>query len=506
MPPNIASDATDLRPLVISLQQTIETLTETINTLREQLQRRDAETTELKRLIFGQSRERMPKMPTPEREIRRKQELSPAEQLEKRLATKKKRKAQAKKRKELPVIDVEHGLDHCPLCESANLDDLKSPEVSEEIEFVPAHFVRKRHFRAKKKCLDCNQIVTAPGPNRVTDGCHYGAGLHAHLVVAKCADSIPLYRLSKRFGRDGLTIERSTLNRMFHRVAELLDPIARRILELVAESERVNADETPIMIQAPEKCDRGYVWTFLADKLIAYVFSASRSGETPERILAGTRGLLQVDGYTGYNVVCVPEGRKRLGCVGHARRKFFNALESAPEDAQTALDHILSLYEVEYEAARLGVLGTAKHLALRRTATKERLESMKSWMAERRPHHPPKSPMGKALRYAQKMWSTLDALIEDPKLRLDNNLAENALRIIALGRKNFLFVGDEEGGRNLATLQTIVSTCIANEVNPEAYIADVLLRLDDTQSSQLDELLPTRWKPTLQISSTAASN
>ena len=105
--------------------------------------------------------------------------------------------------------------------------------------------------------------------------------------------------------------------------------------------------------------------------------------------------------------------------------------------------------------------------------------------------------MGKALRYARKMWPTLDALLDDPKLRLDNNLAENALRIIALGRKNFLFVGDEQGGRNLAIIQTIVSTCIANEVNPEAYIADVLMRLDDTPAAQLDALLPTNWAPTL---------
>ena len=114
--------------------------------------------------------------------------------------------------------------------------------------------------------------------------------------------------------------------------------------------------------------------------------------------------------------------------------------------------------------------------------------------------------MGKALRYAQKMWSTLDALLDDPKLRLDNNLAENALRIIALGRKNFLFVGDEEGGKNLATLQTIASTCVANDVNPEAYIADVLLRLDKTPGSRLDELLPMNWQPTEQTIPSPAIN
>jgi len=495
MPRRAETKPPDLSALVASLQKTVENLTEMVGELRDQLQRRDAENAELKRLIFGQSRERMP---SPERELRRKRPLGIAQQQEKKLASKKKRKERANKRKELPVVKVEHDLKRCPKCSSEELEDLKSPEVSEEIEYVPAQFIRKQHVRAKKKCRSCNTLATAPAPNRVTDGARYGAGAHAHVVVAKCADSIPLYRLAKRFTRDGVPMERSTLNSMFHRVAELLDPIARRILELVADAERVNADETPILIQAPEKCDKGYVWTFLADKLIAYVFSASRSGSTPETVLSGTRGILQVDAYSGYNVVCVPSGRKRLGCLGHGRRKFFNALDTASEDAQAALEKILGLYEVEYEAARLGVLGTAKHLAMRRTLTKERLAEMHSWMEQRLPHHPPKSPMGKALRYALKIWPTFDALLDDAKLRLDNNLAENALRIIALGRKNFLFVGDEDGGRNLACLQTIVSTCAANDVNPEAYIADVLLRLDDTPASQLDDLLPSNWKPTRQ--------
>jgi transposase len=498
-------NASELRELVVLLHQSIEKLQLTIDDLRQQLQRREAENAELRRLVFGQSRERLPRMATPERELRRKQALSASEQVEKKIDATKKRKERAQRRKQLPTIDVAHSLEKCPLCQSRELDDLNSPEVSEEIEYVPAHFVRKRHLRAKKKCLGCKQIVTAEGPAKVTDGCHYGPGVHACAVVAKCADSIPLHRLSKRFARDGVIIERSTLNRLFHRTAELLGPIARRILERVVDSERVNADETPILIQAKEKCQRGYVWTFLADNLIAYVFSTSRSGETPKKVLAATTGKLQVDGYTGYNVVCVPDGRERVGCVAHARRKFFVALDSAPEDAKTALEHILSLYEVEYEAARRGVVGTAKHLALRRSTTKKRLDAMKGWMLERQPHHVPKSPMGMALSYALKMWSSLDALLDDSKVRLDNNLAENALRIIALGRKNFLFVGDEEGGTNLATLQTVVSTCIANGVNPEAYISDVLLRVADTPCSQIDTLLPGNWQSTFQATPDIAS-
>ena len=483
----VSSSPPDQRDeIILAQQRSISELTETVEKLR-------GEIAELRKLLFGQSRERMARMPTPERALSRKSQPDPATREQKRRQTKTKRKKARAKRKELPVVDVPHDIDVCPHCDGKDLRDLNSPEVSEEIEFVPAHFMRKRHLRAKKKCNSCKQVSTAEPPARVSDGCHYGPGVHAHTVVSKCADSIPIYRQSKRYAREGVHLPRSTIYRMFHRCAELLEPVAERILELIVESERVNADETPIKIQAPEKCDTGYIWTFLATNKVAYRFSPSRSGETPEQVLNNTTGWLQVDGYTGYNIVCVPEGRTRVGCTSHARRKFFNALETAPVDAQTAMDHILGLYEVEYEAARQGILGTAKHLALRRAQLKDRLDAMESWMKERSEHHPPKSPMGKALSYALKMWPSMQALLEDPKLRLDNNMAENALRLIALGRKNFLFVGDNEGGENLATLQTIVSTCVANEVNPEAYIADVLLRLDDTSSSEIDRLLPWNW-------------
>jgi transposase len=329
--------------------------------------------------------------------------------------------------------------------------------------------------------------------------------MHAYTVVAKCADSLPFYRLARRFQRDGIPLERSTLDRLFHRSAELLTPIARRILELVVASERVNADETPVFVQAPEKCRRGYMWTFLADKLIAYEFSASRSGETPQRVLAGTKGFLQVDGYTGYNVVCVPEGRARVGCLSHARRKFFKALVSAPVDAHEALEQILSLYEVEYEAAIRNILGTPEHLALRKAVTAERLQKLREWMEERQARYPPQSPMGEAIRYGLKTVESLKPVLNDAKMRLDNNVAEGALRLIALGRKNFLFVGDDDAGRNLAALQTVVSTCIANGVNPEAYIADVLLRLD-TKSSRIDELLPGNWRAAHQPNTVAQAS
>jgi transposase len=222
--------------------------------------------------------------------------------------------------------------------------------------------------------------------------------------------------------------------------------------------------------------------------------------------MAGTMGILQVDAYTGYNAVFVTEGRERVGCLSHARRKFFNALESAPQDATEALDWILSLYEVEYEAAARNIVGTPAHRVLRKGMTAERMESFAAWMAEREPHYPPQSPMGAALRYGQKTLESLRPILTDPRLRLDNNLAENALRLVAIGRKNFLFVGDDETGQNLAVLQTVVATCIAHSVNPELYIAGVLLKLEDTPQTKIDDLLPGNWHPPPQDTTPPASS
>ncbi|MEM6275070.1 MAG: IS66 family transposase [Myxococcota bacterium] len=456
------------------------------------IQKLTAEISELKRMLFGQSRERV--VPV-ERELRargKKPKLTPEQRQARR---REKRRAQTEARESLLVEDVVHSIDSCPACGGHELASI-SEKVNEEFEFVSAHYKRIRHRRETKRCKSCDTVSTASGPDRVVDGGHYGPGLYAHAVVAKCADSIPIHRLAKSFERNGIPMSRTTLNALFHRAAELLGPIEKRILELVAASSRVNADETPIHIQAPGKCRTGYVWTFIAEKLVAYVFAASRSGDVPRSVLGDTKGHLQVDAYSGYNVVCVPDGRDRVGCMGHTRRKFFAALETAPKEAATALDFVLQLYEVEYLAAERDIVGTSEHLKLRQTAMAPIFKKFQLWLRDQSPHHLPKGPMGKAIQYALNQWDELEKVLDDAKLRLDNNVAENALRIVALGRKNFLFVGNEQGGRNLATLQTVVSTCNANGVNPEAYIKDVLIRVQNTPSSEIDSLLPNNWEET----------
>jgi len=255
----------------------------------------------------------------------------------------------------------------------------------------------------------------------------------------------------------------------------------------------VNADETTVKVQQKDECRTGYMWTFRADSLISYVFAPSRSGDTPQAILGGTQGALVVDAYSGYNKVASVSGRLRVGCWAHVRRKFYDALEKCPE-ARDAIDIILALYRVEHEAKASNIVRTPQHQALRLEKCPPILNEFKDWLESHSGTVLPKSPLGAAIGYALNQWDTLQHFVNDVNLPLDNNAAERALRQIALGRKNFLFVGHDDAGANLAGLYSLAATCEANNVNPEAYFADVLLKLDSQPQKLIDELLPHRWK------------
>jgi transposase len=341
--------------------------------------------------------------------------------------------------------------------------------------------------------------VTAPGKPKVIEQGHYGASLLSHLVVAKCVDSIPIYRLEKEFTRQGIPLARSTMNELFHRAADVLAPVSKRLLELIRQRELVQADETRMRVLdgGDGKPRNGFIWTFLAadDKGatdIAYRFTASRSGETPREILGGTSGTLLVDAYSGYNSVAKVSTRERAGCHAHLRRYFHESLPTAP-GAQQAIDLILDLYRVEHEAKERSIVRSAEHLALRRAKSVPARERLKLWLDEQLPLHPPKSPIGIAIRYGLNHWDDLGRFILDACIPLDNNASERALRRVALGRKNFLFVADVSSGENIAGLYSVVATCEARGINPFEYLTDVIDRIGDHPASRLDELLPSAW-------------
>jgi len=473
------------------LQGAVEQLRDTISRQTEILEQQRVELAELRRMMFGKRSEKIPPL---EQEARRRSKKGSAKDSQ---ATQAKRRQRRKQRKQLPAEDKKHDVPdaacHCPHCQGP-FRDFGEGEVSYEIDFVPARFAVLKHIRQRRICACGTTIVVAPAPDRVSEGVHYGPGFHAQVAVAKCADSMPLYRQARQMQRAGIAISRSTLCDLFHRTAELLGPLWKEMLVEIATKRHVHADETPIRRLSQGGTHRSFIWAFVTDDLVAYQYTATRSGDTPERILGTTPGILQVDGYTGYNKVCAPAGRARAGCWAHARRYFWKARGTDPDDAQWMLDRIHDLYAVEYTAADLGVLGSDHHRALRRRCSARIVAEITLWLEQERNLVPPKSPLGQAYTYLDNQLDSLVLFLDDPRIALDNNVSERMLRTIAVGRKNFLFVGNDTAGEHHAVLQSLITSCDINGVNPIDYLTDVLIRIQSHPASRIGELLPHRWE------------
>ncbi|WAM28552.1 IS66 family transposase [Myxococcus sp. NMCA1] len=450
----------------------------------------------LQRHVFGRRAE---KLPTVAAELRGDADSTAARA---EAAKQKRRERASRKEEEAPAREIRHAVPtegrRCPACGGEDMKPLGKGRASVLYEYVPARFEKQVHVQEVLACACGRGVVTAPPPARVVDRGEYGPGFIAHVVTSKCADAMPLHRLAQRVERSGVPMSRSTLTDLFHQAASVLLPLSQHLLQCIAAADVVWADETPLRVLDVKKTRLGYLWTFLTQNeagewLIGYRFSMGRASRTPKEVLGGTSGALVVDAYTGYNAVTLPQGRVRVGCWAHCRRRFFDALATAPE-ARHAMDLILELYRVEAQARGADVVRTAAHRALRQLHSAPVLARLHVWLEEQTPRHPPKSPLGQAISYALKQWAALTRFVENERLPLDNNRAEAALRKAALGRKNFLFVGHEAAGENLAGLYALVATCEANQVNPEAYLADVLLRVQTHPNSRIDELLPHEWK------------
>jgi transposase len=450
----------------------------------------------LQRHVFGKRSEKMPPVAEALRD--------PARAEAERLAAQQTRRENAEKQRQLVTRKVEHKLREeqkvCPKCGGHDFTRLGDGLVTELYELIPAMVERQLHIQEKARCRCGETIVTADGPAKVFDKARVGPNFIAQVVVSKCADSLPLHRQAKAYRRVGVQVNDSTLGDHFHRAADLTKPLSDRLLELVPEKEIVLADETTQRVQAKGKTRTAWLWSFIArdeveKEIIAYVFSPSRSGETPVKVLGSSLGKLVVDGYKGYNAITMPGRRERAGCLAHVRRYFFDAQAAAPEAAKHAMDLILEVYKIERAALDADLLGTPQHLEMRQTASRAVMDEFKAWLDAERGRHLPKGPMGEAISYALGQWDALTAFLDDAHLPIDNNASERALRVAALGRKNFLFVGTDHAGENLAGMYSLIATCEANGVNPVAYLADVLVRVQDHPKSRIDELLPHKWTP-----------
>lgn len=484
--------------------------------LKEQNARLTEQLAKFQRMLFGKRSEKLPPIENEVRRVVEKDELTvegkpmpkepKARDRERRRKARKKsepkRKQKRALRKNLPVVKERIEVAPEQLPEGTTFEDFRElgkGEIIHRVEHVREHLVvAEYHLQtlvSKDGVFeDGEQIIKAVAPAGVVEGGHYGPGVHAHVITAKCDDSLPLNRIEKMLERAGCPIARSTLCSFFHRSAELLKPIYHRLLEITKNDPYLHADETRLRVQQVGGCLTGWIWGLMSKQAMAFVFDETRKGEVAKRLLADTQGFLSIDGYSGYNAAVEQTGRIRVGCWSHSRRKFFEALPTAPE-AREVLDLVVELYRIEHRAAERGILGAESHLVLRQSESAPLVDKIDRWVDDHKDSHPPKSPMGKALTYATKQRVALRRFLEDPNLPLDNNFAERCFRIFALGRKNFLFAGHVEGAQNLAILQSIVSTCRLHGVNPYEYVKDLLIRIQTHPRADIDALLPWNWTP-----------
>ena len=277
-------------------------------------------------------------------------------------AAQQKRRDNSKARESLPARTIVHPVPPaacaCPACGGVADRQVGDGRPTTVWEFIPARLERQKHVQQTLACRCGQYVVKAPPPDKVIDKGHYGPGLAAQVVVARTLDATPLHRQAKQFLRLGIPINKSQLCSLYHRSAELTQPIYTCILKQVAAERVVQGDETPLKMHGNGggKSRSGYMWTFLNHQHIAYVHSSGRSGEVPVAVLGGTKGVLVVDAYSGYNPVCTPASRKRAGCLAHVRRKFFEARGTAETAADEAMALILEVYRVEEHARIAGIL------------------------------------------------------------------------------------------------------------------------------------------------------
>jgi transposase len=363
-------------------------------------------------------------------------------------------------------------------------------------------------------CRACEAITEAPAPFHPIARGRAGPNLLAEVVFAKYGLHLPLHRQSERFAREGVPLEVSTLADWVGAVSVALQPLVEAIKAHVLASARLHADDTPVPVLAKGKTRTGRLWTVVRDDrpfggtgppAAAYFYSPDRRGEHAQAFLTGYAGVLQADAYSGFGQLYAP-GRPagaitEAACWAHARRKFFEIaeLKKAPI-AIEAVRRIDALFAIERELNGMTAEGRR---AVRAERSRPLVTALEAWLREHRAKLSAKSEVAKAIDYLLKRWPSFTGFLEDGRICLSNNAAERAIRGIAVGRRNWTFAGSDAGGRRAAALYTLIETAKLNDVDPHAWLADVLKRLPDHPALRLHDLLPWAWK-TEQIRPAAA--
>jgi len=463
----------------------------------------ELELDKLRRLIFGQKRERYVPVVNPEQldialDDQPKEAASiPTENIH-YTRRKKTRKQTPHGRNPLPADLPRKDIVIEPDSDVSNLKKI-GDEITEELEYEPGKLYVNRYIRPKYALPKDEGVIIGNLPTRPIEKGIAGAGLLSHILVSKFVDHLPLYRQRQQFKRHGVVLPLSTITDWVKQSADLLQPLYNELKTRLLLAHYLQADESPLRVLDREKKGSsylGYMWVYHSP-LVSWVLFDYRKGRSragPNEMLQNFSGYLQTDAYNGYDDITAKPDVTGVGCFAHARRYFKDALPVDAKRSGWMLDHIQKLYAIEEQARVDQCDHEARHL-LRETYAQPILVEIKNWLDEQSKHEIPKSALGQAIGYMLRQWSRLERYAEQGFLEIDNNWIENVIRPLALGRKNYLFAGSHDGARRAAIIYSLVATAKKHDVEPLAYLKDVITRIPDHPYNKLHLLLPPHWQP-----------
>lgn len=511
----LPNDIDALKALLLAMSAEVQQLHESVSTRSHEIDRLKLLIAKLQRMLFGRRSEKLLKQV--EQLQLELEELQTDEAVDQPLTAQPASPSRHPVRKPLPdhlprEIEIHQPeAANCPAC-GGQWKPI-GEDVAEMLEYVPASFRVIRHVRPKYACACCDAMAQAPAPGRPLERSVAGPGLLAHVLVSKFADHLPLYRQSQIYDREQVELSDSTLTDWVGGCSRLLQPLVDALRQHVFAGDKLHADDTPVPVLAPGngKTRTGRLWTYVRDDRPAgdatppavwFGYSPDRKGEHPQTHLKHFTGILQADGYAGFAKLYDAGAIREAACWAHVRRKFHDLHVSRPSAVtESALQQIAGLYAIE---ADIRGRPPDQRQAQRQANSKPRLTGFHDWMTQTLTTLSHKSETSAAIQYALNRWEALVRFVDDGRIEIDNNIAERSLRCVALGRRNYLFMGSDAGGHRAAAMYSLIGSAKLNGLNPEAYLRQVLSVIGDYRVNQIADLLP--WNLANSLDATSSSS